>query len=107
MNKTFGTGLAVAGFAALGTLAGYLFGNKHGLAEGEKNGKSIGMKEGAEKREQEIFQDYVFYVPICELEEFGEYMMKDQDCTEHFPLLVIRPEKYNYTESVEPKKREE
>lgn len=97
----------ITGIGALASLAGFLFGKKQGLAEGEKNGKAIGMKEGAEKRENEIFEDYVFYVPICDLEAFGEFMQEKQGVTDRFPLLVIRPEKYDYTEGVEPKSREE
>ena len=77
--------LAAAGFGAFGCLLGYLLGKKKGYAEG--------YKKGTKDRENEIFTDFVIYMSPDDALDFIYDLKEDDD---NVPLMVIRPEKYDY-----------
>ena len=82
------TGLAVAGFSAFGCLLGHLLGKKKGYTQG--------YREGVKDRENEIFTDYVIYMSADEALEFLYDIKEDENDSSDVPLMVIRPDKYDY-----------
>ncbi len=104
MKNTWKTVLAYTGFGALGALAGWMAGNKNGLAEGEWKGLETGRTEDAKSRENEILTECVCYVPISRLDEFAQSMLEEEDVTGDHPLPVFRSDKYDCTNGVDLKK---
>lgn len=104
MKNTWKTVLAYTGLGALGALAGWMAGNKNGLAEGERKGLETGRTEDAKSRENEILTECVCYVPISRLDEFAQSMLEDEDVTGDHPLPVFRSDKYDCTNGVDLKK---
>lgn len=102
MNKTLETGLVAVGFGAFGCLLGHLLGKKQGFFDGEQIGRKLGNKEGAKKKEEEILKDYVTYIPVGEIGKFAMELMEEEGLSEHYPMLVVRPDKYNYLEGPDP-----
>ena len=102
MKKSLETGLAIVGFGAFGYLLGRVVGKKQGFFDGEQIGHKLGKKEGAQKREEEILKDYVTYIPVGEIGKFAAELMEEDGLSEFYPMLVVRPDKYNYLEGPDP-----
>lgn len=66
-----------------------------------------GFKKGERFREDEILNEYCVYIPFGEVGDFVQELMKEDGYSEHFPMLVIMPDKYNYIEGVVPPEQTE
>jgi len=106
LKKSLETGLAVVGFGAFGFLLGHMFGKKGGFSAGEQIGRRLGEKEGAKKREEEILREYVSYIPVGEIGRFASVLMEEDGLSEYYPMLVVRPDKYNYLDGPDPDEKE-
>ena len=53
-------------------------------------------QKGVKDRENEIFTDYVVYMPLHEVTEMVEEMIEEDGESPDSPILIVRPEKYDY-----------
>lgn len=64
-------------------------------------GYLLGLKKGKEDRKNQILREYTSYVPLGRVIHMAEEMMEEDGMSEDFPMLIIKPDKYDYLEGEE------